>query len=84
MQDVAAHSDDERRLSAGTLYAAIERMVEQGPIIEIEKCPRRADSDRRRYYRITGFGTADARAESRRLAQLVRHGQACGLTREVV
>jgi len=59
-------------------------MVEQGLIMEVEKRRTRADDERRRYYRITTFGTAVARAELRRLLQLVRHGQARGLTPRVV
>lgn len=84
MQDVAARTDGELRLSAGTLYRAVARMVEQGLIVEVEKRRSRADDERRRYYRITSFGTAVARAELRRLLQLVRHGQARGLTPRVV
>jgi len=84
MQDVAARTDGELRLSAGTLYRAVARMVEQGLIMEVEKRRTRADDERRRYYRITTFGTAVARAELRRLLQLVRHGQARGLTPRVV
>jgi len=84
MQDVAARTDGELRLSAGTLYRAVARMVEQGLIIEVEKRRTRADDERRRYYRITTFGTAVARAELRRLLQLVRYGQARGLTPRVV
>ena len=37
MQDVAARTDGELRLSAGTLYRAVARMVEQGLIMEVEK-----------------------------------------------
>ncbi len=84
MQDVAARTDGELRLSAGTLYRAVARMVEQGLIVEVEKRRTRADDERRRYYRITSFGTAVARAELRRLLQLVWHGQARGLTPRAV
>jgi len=84
MQDVAARTDGELRLSAGTLYRAVARMVEQGLITEVEKRRMRADDERRRYYRITSFGTAVARAELRRLLQMVRHGQARGLTPRAV
>jgi DNA-binding PadR family transcriptional regulator len=84
MQDVAARTDGELRLSAGTLYRAVARMVEQGLIAEVEKRRTRADDERRRYYRITSFGMVVARAELRRLLQLVRHGQARGLTPRVV
>ena len=36
------------------------------------------DDERRRYYRITALGTAVAKAEARRLAQLVKMARAAG------
>lgn len=83
IQDVEARTDGELRLSAGTLYRSIARMVEQGLITEVARRPAaRHDDERRRYYRITPFGTAVARAEMRRLSQLVRLARARGLTPE--
>jgi DNA-binding PadR family transcriptional regulator len=79
IQDVEARTGGELRLSAGTLYRSIARMVEQDLITEVVPRRTRADDERRRYYRITAFGTATARAELRRLAQLVRAGRARGL-----
>ena len=83
IQDVEARTDGDLRMSAGTLYRSVARMVEQGLISEVT--PRRRainDDERRRYYRITAFGTAVARAEMRRLSQLVRLARASGLTPE--
>ena len=82
IQDVEARTDGELRMSAGTLYRSIARMVEQGLIVEVNKRRKVADDERRRYYRITAFGTAVARAEMRRLTQLVRLARATGLTPE--
>jgi DNA-binding PadR family transcriptional regulator len=83
IQDVEARTDGELRMSAGTLYRSIARMVEQGLIAEITKRPAtRLDDERRRYYRITPFGTTVARAEMARLSQLVRLARARGLTPE--
>lgn len=79
IQDVEARTGGELRLSAGTLYRSIARMVEQGLITEVAKRRTRAEDERRRYYRITPFGTAVARAEVRRLAQLVRLAHERGL-----
>jgi DNA-binding PadR family transcriptional regulator len=79
IQDVEARTGGELRLSAGTLYRSVARMVEQGLIAEVAPRRTRTDDERRRYYRITAFGTAAARAELRRLAQLVRFGRARGL-----
>jgi DNA-binding PadR family transcriptional regulator len=83
IQDVEARTGGELRLSAGTLYRSIARMVEQGLIAEVaRRPPARLDDERRRYYRVTPFGTAVARAEMRRLTQLVRLARARGLTPE--
>jgi DNA-binding PadR family transcriptional regulator len=82
IQDVETRTGGELRLSAGTLYRSLARMVEQGLIVEVAKRRTAADDERRRYYRITPFGTAVARAEMRRLTQLVRLARATGLTPE--
>lgn len=83
IQDVEARTDGDLRLGAGTLYRSIHRMLEQGVIVESGRRPARAlDDERRRYYRLTPFGTAVARAETRRLTQLVRLARARGLTPE--
>jgi DNA-binding PadR family transcriptional regulator len=83
IQDVETRTDGELRLSAGTLYRSIQRMLEQGLVTEARKRPAPAlDDERRRYYSITPFGTAVARAEMRRLTQLVRLARARGLTPE--
>ena len=82
IQDVAARTDGALRMSAGTLYRSIARMVEQGLITESTRRRAPDDDERRRYYRITAFGTAVARAEMRRLTELVRLGRAAGLTPE--
>ncbi len=83
IQDIEARTGGELRLSAGTLYRSIQRMLEQGLIIEPRERPAPAEDDeRRRYYRITPFGEAVARAEARRLSQLVKMARARGLTPE--
>lgn len=57
-------------LEAGTLYAAIKRMKDEG---WIEDAPTRPDEDtRRRVYAITTFGREVLRAEARRLDAMVR------------
>jgi DNA-binding PadR family transcriptional regulator len=78
--DVEARTNAELRLSAGTLYRSLARMVEQGLIVEVGTRRTRDDDERRRYYRITTFGTTVARAEMARLTKLVRLAKASGLT----
>jgi DNA-binding PadR family transcriptional regulator len=80
MQDVEQRTGGELRLSAGTLYRSIQRMLQQDLIRETRDRPApELDDERRRYYRITPFGTAVAGAEARRMSDLVRMARAQGL-----
>ena len=81
IQDVEARTDGELRLSAGTLYRSIQRMLEDGLIVETDERPSPEDDDeRRRYYRLTPLGTAVAQAEAARLMDLVRMARAAGFS----
>jgi len=82
IQDVETRTGGALRMSAGTLYRSIARMVEQGLLSEVARRRTLADDERRRYYRITPFGVAVARAEMRRLSQLVKLARARGLRPE--
>ncbi|HEV3459386.1 MAG TPA: PadR family transcriptional regulator [Thermoanaerobaculia bacterium] len=80
IQEVAARTGGKVRLSAGTLYRTIQRLLEQGLIVEVRERPiPELDDERRRYYRITAFGIAAARAEARRLASLLDMARERGL-----
>jgi DNA-binding PadR family transcriptional regulator len=80
IQDVTALTDGALRLSAGTLYRSIQRMLEDGLLVEVRERPSpEEDDERRRYYRITAFGAAVARAEAARLSGLVKLARAAGL-----
>ena len=79
IQEVEARTGGELKLSAGTLYRSIQRMLEQGLIVETQERPApELDDERRRYYRITPFGSEVARAEARRLTQLVKLARVSG------
>jgi len=71
-QDIAARTSGAIKMSFGTLYRSIQRMLEQGLLEEVRERPVDGDDERRRYYRVTRFGTVVARAEVRRLAEMVR------------
>jgi DNA-binding PadR family transcriptional regulator len=78
--DVARRTNGEIKLSAGTLYRSIQRMLEMGLITETKTRPApEMDDERRRYYRITAFGTAVARAEAGRLRDLLKMARLCGV-----
>ena len=66
MKDVAARTGGRVRLSTGTLYGIIKRLLDDGLVIEIDREPAR-----RREYRLTAFGRQVAQAEARRLEDLV-------------
>ena len=79
MQEVASRTRGALNLSAGTLYRSLQRMLEQGLITEISSRPApEMDDERRRYYRITPFGRSVARAEARRLAEMLELARSSG------
>ncbi len=79
IQNVATRTGGELKIGAGTLYRSLQRMLDQGLVVETRERPSAIDDDeRRRYYRITKFGSQVARAEARRLAQLVKFARKSG------
>jgi DNA-binding PadR family transcriptional regulator len=80
MKAVAARTDGAVRLSTGTLYGMVKRLLADGIIVESRQRPAAVDDDeRRRYYRLTEFGRQVARAEAERLADLVAAARAMRL-----
>lgn len=60
------------KLRTGTVYAALTRMQDDGLVEESGNRPAAdRDDERRRYYRATGRGVEVARAEARRLSELL-------------
>jgi DNA-binding PadR family transcriptional regulator len=85
MQDVRARTDGQLRLSPGTLYGSIKRLLHDGLIEELDERPDPANDDvRRRYYRITSAGRRAAIEESTRLTKLLRQARASGLSPKTV
>ena len=79
IQEVLSRTDGSVRLSPGTLYRSIQRMLDDDLVVEINERPApELDDERRRYYRITPFGRIVARAEANRLHELVRLARASG------
>ena len=77
MQEVEARTEGRMRIGPGTLYRSIQRLMEDGLIVESDERPvQEMDDERRRYYRLTDFGYRVAVAEARRLAELVATAQA--------
>jgi DNA-binding PadR family transcriptional regulator len=76
MLEVRERTGGRVRLGPGTLYGAIKRLKEGGVIEECgEERPdpgEAPDDERRRYYRLSGFGGEVLAAEVERLEGLVR------------
>lgn len=80
IQDIARRTNGDIKLSAGTLYRSIQRLQEQGLIVETKSRPAPAEDDeRRRYYRISSLGKAAAQAEVKRLHDLLKMARGCGV-----
>jgi DNA-binding PadR family transcriptional regulator len=71
MRRVGDLSDGAVRMGAGTLYGTLNRLVDDGLIVETTARADRGDEERRRYYELTPTGRAVALDELSRLRILV-------------
>lgn len=71
IKEVAERTCGAQRLGAGTLYAILKRLLEDGLIAEVQAAHSEADDQRRRYYRLTPLGRRVARVEVDRLERAV-------------
>ena len=82
LKEVELRTSGKVKLSTGTLYGIIKRLLADGLIVERRSRPAEVDDDeRRRYYRITRHGRNVAIEESERLATLLNQARASGLAR---
>ena len=76
-KEIARRTNNEVRLSAGTLYGIIKRLLEDGFIEESDERPDFSlDDERRRYYRLTKQGVALAEAEAERMERVLAMARA--------
>jgi DNA-binding PadR family transcriptional regulator len=68
MKEVTQRSEGRVRLSTGTLYGIVKRLLADGLIVESVL----GTTDRRQAYRLTPFGRRVALAEAERLRELVQ------------
>jgi DNA-binding PadR family transcriptional regulator len=72
LKDVKRRTDGAVRLSAGTLYAVLKRLLDGDMILEADERPDPAlDDERRRYYQLTPFGRRVAVAETERMERAI-------------
>jgi DNA-binding PadR family transcriptional regulator len=65
------------RLRTGTVYAALARLQDEGLVAGADEGrASQAEDGRRRYYRLTDLGLAAARAEARRLREVLAMARA--------
>lgn len=70
MQEIEAQSGGALTPGTGSLYAGLQRLMEDGLIREAEAAP--GEDRRRRYYAITDDGRALARAEASRMLDVLQ------------
>ena len=71
LKEVEALSDGRVRLSTGTLYGALKRLLDEGWIERVDD-PEPVENDRpRKAYRLTSHGRRYLRAEVERMQKLV-------------
>jgi DNA-binding PadR family transcriptional regulator len=71
IKDVRAHTSDEIRIGTGTLYTALQRLLDAGWIEETAERPPDDDDARRQYYKLTAGGREAVRREAERLERAV-------------
>lgn len=76
-KEIARRTGNEVRLSAGTLYGVIKRLLDDDLIEESEDRPDFSlDDQRRRYYRLTKLGKGVAEAEAERMQRVLAMARA--------
>ena len=72
LKEVELRTGGKVRLSTGTLYGIIKRLLNDGLIVELRSRPAGAEDDeRRRYYRLTPEGQQVAMAEAERMDEIL-------------
>ena len=83
LKEVELRTGGKVRLSTGTLYGIIKRLVNDGLIAELHSRPADSDDDeRRRYYRLTPQGRQVATAEAERMDELLSIARARNLLKK--
>ncbi len=82
LKEVELRTGGKVRLSTGTLYGIIKRLLTDGLITELRsKTGELSNDERRRYYRLTSRGRELASAEARRLDEVLTVARARNLLR---
>ena len=83
LKEVELRTGGKVRLSTGTLYGIIKRLLADGMIVERRSRPAEAEDDeRRRYYRLTQQGREVAAAEAERMDEVLSIARARNLLKK--
>lgn len=74
MQDVALQSNGQYKLGPGTLYDNLQKLMNQGLVVEARRKDTN-DDPRRRYYELTNLGRSVLEADVERLKNVVREAK---------
>lgn len=81
MRDVEIQTEGELVPGTGSLYAALQRLVEDGLIMDSPVQPAEGEDRRRKYFRITAAGRSAARAEAARMVRVLETARKRALIR---
>jgi DNA-binding PadR family transcriptional regulator len=84
LQEIERQSDGRLRPGTGTLYAALQRLEDEGLIRASPDLPAPDEDQRRRYFRMTAAGRAAVRTEAERMLETLRSAAAKRLLPEGV
>jgi len=79
LKEVELRTSGKVRLSTGTLYGIIKRLLNDGLIVELRSRPADSDDERRRYYRLTPQGRQVAAGEAERMDEVLSIARARNL-----
>jgi DNA-binding PadR family transcriptional regulator len=83
LKEVELRTAGEVKLSTGTLYGIIKRLLSEGLITELRQRPAAHDDERRRYYRLAAQGREIAATEAARLEKVVALARSRNLLRKL-
>jgi DNA-binding PadR family transcriptional regulator len=83
LKEVEVRTAGKVKLSTGTLYGIIKRLLADGLVAELRSRPAESqDDERRRYYRLTSAGRQIAAAEAERMDEMVSAARARNLLKK--
>src|SRR5437660_4843345 len=84
LKEVELRTGGKVRLSTGTLYGIIKRLLNDGLVVELRSRPAESnDDERRRYYRLTPQGRQVATAEAERMDEILSIARSRNLLKKI-